>query len=208
MGSNKKLFGYYPTDNLWLPIIVDENGKVTLSGIPAHKTSHQNGGSDEISVSDLSGLLGDSQTPLAHKTSHQNGGSDEIDATGLTGIPVLPTGLICMWSGAIIDIPTGWNLCDGGGGRPDLRDKFIIGAGSTYNPADTGGESTHTLTKAEMPAHTHGEKITHSWADSGANIYCNYAGSNKLRPNTYSTGGGNAHENKPPYYALAYIMKD
>lgn len=46
-------------------------------------------------------------------------------------------GIIVLWGGAIVDIPTGWALCDGFGGRPDLRDKFLIGAGSTYNPDDT-----------------------------------------------------------------------
>lgn len=52
----------------------------------AHKTSHQDGGSDEISVAGLSGLLGDAQTPLAHKTSHQDGGLDEISIQGLSGL--------------------------------------------------------------------------------------------------------------------------
>lgn len=42
--------------------------------------------------------------------------------------------IICLWAGAIVDIPAGWALCDGNGGRPDLRDKFVIGAGNTYNP--------------------------------------------------------------------------
>lgn len=46
-------------------------------------------------------------------------------------------GIIVLWAGAIADIPAGWSLCDGTGGRPDLRDKFVIGAGSTYNPDDT-----------------------------------------------------------------------
>ncbi len=50
-----------------------------------HKVSHQNAGGDEISVLGLSGLLGDSQTPLAHKTSHQDGGADEISVAGLAG---------------------------------------------------------------------------------------------------------------------------
>jgi len=52
----------------------------------AHATSHQNGGSDEINVAGLNGLLADSQTPLAHKTSHEDGGSDEINVTGLSGV--------------------------------------------------------------------------------------------------------------------------
>lgn len=46
-------------------------------------------------------------------------------------------GLICLWSGAIVDIPAGWYLCDGTNGRPDLRDCFVVGAGLTYNPDDT-----------------------------------------------------------------------
>jgi len=54
---------------------------------PAHASTHQDGGSDEISVAGLSGLLGDAQTPLAHKTSHQDGGSDEISIEGLAGSP-------------------------------------------------------------------------------------------------------------------------
>jgi len=59
---------------------------VTGSNAPqAHGTSHQNGGGDEISVLNLSGLLADGQTPLAHKTSHQNGGGDEISVAGLSG---------------------------------------------------------------------------------------------------------------------------
>lgn len=45
--------------------------------------------------------------------------------------------IICLWAGALVDIPSGWSLCDGSGGRPDLRDKFVIGAGLTYNPDDT-----------------------------------------------------------------------
>lgn len=51
----------------------------------AHKSSHENAGSDEISVTGLSGLLGDAQTPLAHKTSHQDTGTDEISVAGLSG---------------------------------------------------------------------------------------------------------------------------
>ncbi len=84
MGANKKLFGYYPTTPEFLPVKVDSTGKVVISNIPAHKTSHQKSGSDEISVLNLSGLLADSQTPLAHKTSHQKSGSDEINLDGLS----------------------------------------------------------------------------------------------------------------------------
>lgn len=61
---------------------------VTVGGIDVadHSARHENGGADEISVAGLSGLLADSQTPLAHKTSHQDTGTDEISVTGLAGL--------------------------------------------------------------------------------------------------------------------------
>jgi hypothetical protein len=59
----------------------EEGGTLT-----AHATSHQSGGSDEITVTGLSGLLANGQTPLAHKTSHQDEGTDEISVTGLSGL--------------------------------------------------------------------------------------------------------------------------
>ena len=64
-----------------------------------HKISHQNAGGDEISVLGLSGLLGDSQTPLAHKTSHQDGGADEISVAGLAGRQIF-----VPYNGKIADI--------------------------------------------------------------------------------------------------------
>lgn len=45
--------------------------------------------------------------------------------------------MILLWSGAIVDIPAGWALCDGNNGTPDLRDRIVIGAGTTYDPGDT-----------------------------------------------------------------------
>lgn len=46
-------------------------------------------------------------------------------------------GMIMLWNGAVVDIPSGWHLCDGTVGTPDLRNKFVIGAGLAYNPDDT-----------------------------------------------------------------------
>jgi len=68
----------------------------------------------------------------------------------------VPFGAIILWSGS--EIPSGWALCDGTNGTPDLRDRFVVGAGSTYSVGDTGGSFTtdgHTLTEAEMPSHAH-----------------------------------------------------
>ncbi len=79
----------------------------------------------------------------------------------------IPKGGIIMWSGAIDQIPEGWALCDGNNGTPDLRDRFIVGAGSTYAKGATGGSTTrnighihatwgHILTLNEIPSHNHG----------------------------------------------------
>ena len=67
----------------------------------------------------------------------------------------VPVGGIIMWSGTIANIPQGYALCNGSNGTPDLRDKFIIGAGGSYAPAATGGQATRTLVEANIPAHTH-----------------------------------------------------
>jgi hypothetical protein len=63
---------------------------------------------------------------------------------------IIPTGVILLWSGSIASIPTGWLICDGTSGTPDLRDRFIVGAGSTYAVAATGGAAN-----AITVSHTH-----------------------------------------------------
>lgn len=79
-----------------------------------------------------------------------------------------PVGAILMWSGAIAAIPTNWALCNGSGGTPDLRDKFIPGSGTTYSTGDTGGAATanlahsHTLSVGSDGAHTHTQANTPS----------------------------------------------
>lgn len=79
---------------------------------------------------------------------------DNITVANVTNAFV-PRGLISMWSGSIATIPSGWAICNGANGTPDLRNRFIIGAGSTYAVGASGGSSTVTLTVANLPAHTH-----------------------------------------------------
>lgn len=75
----------------------------------------------------------------------------------------VPRGSIVMWSGSSSNIPAGWTLCNGTNGAPDLRDKFIVGAGAAYASGDQGGAATVALTAAQMPSHTHsGPSHTHS----------------------------------------------
>lgn len=65
----------------------------------------------------------------------------------------LPAGLICMWSGADVDVPATWALCDGQNGTPDIRDKFIMAAGPTYPTNGEGG--TEDYTSDECGPHDH-----------------------------------------------------
>jgi microcystin-dependent protein len=124
-------------------------------------------------------------------------------------VPGVPSGIIVMFGGAISNIPDGWKLCDGTDGTPDLRDRFIAGAGDEYSVNDTGGEESVQLTENELPSHTH--EYTESNAD---NTNQEPFGSTDIRvndgvfqANTSSAGSDQAHENRPPYYALAYIQK-
>ena len=77
----------------------------------------------------------------------------------------IPSGVIVMWSGSIATIPSGWALCNGAGGTPDLRDRFVVGAGSSYAVGNTGGANTVTLTTSNIPSHTH--SISGSGTTSG-----------------------------------------
>lgn len=151
-------------------------------------------------------------------------------AIGATGI--VPTGGIIMWSGSIASVPSGWALCNGASGTPDLRDRFIVGAGSAYAPGATGGADNVTLTTAQMPGHTHSVNINTNTAGAHSHTFqvsSNETGAGTVTVgdtviDTYSTstagdhahnvsgttasaGSGASHENRPPYYALAYIMK-
>ena len=131
-----------------------------------------------------------------------------------------PRGLICMWSGS--EVPTGWYLCNGENGTPDLRNRFVVGAGDSYAIGNMGGSNDVTLTTANLPAHSHNTKVKTTSQDiynSGngniltgrwnydTELHLNSGGDYNFTVNTSNTGSGTAHENRPPYYALAYIMK-
>jgi len=185
--------------------------------------------------------------------------------------PSFPSGGIIMWSGSTGSIPSGWLLCDGFSGTPDLRDRFVVGAGASYGVGATGGAASVSLSTANLPSHTHTfstttgavadhqhsgttstasltgtvTNISESYAYAGTatgvftkggqassphtpiNIDTSVSGSfsmNASHNHTFTTSGSGAHthtvsgttsgvgsstshENRPPYYALAYIMK-
>ncbi|MCF8374299.1 MAG: hypothetical protein K9H64_21940, partial [Bacteroidales bacterium] len=131
-----------------------------------------------------------------------------ISANQFTGNGIVPAGGIIMWSGSISNIPVGWSLCDGSNGTPDLRDRFIVGAGNSYTVASSGGEAMHTLTIPEMPAHRHTVAKTAYGENSGGRFVSGDNGDQAIDDDALNTSGGDLpHENRPPYYALAYIMK-
>ena len=120
-----------------------------------------------------------------------------------------PVGTIVVWSGTVEDIPTGWALCDGQDGRPDLRGRFVLGAGGTYNPGDTGGAKEVKLTVAQLPSHSH----TYDSYNSIQSLYPASTGTIKqfamgsTTKSTKTAGSTSPHPNMPPYYALCYIIK-
>lgn len=188
----------------------------------------------------------------------------------------VPVGGIIMWAGAIADIPEGWALCDGTDETPDLRDRFIVGAGSSYSIDDTGGEDASDLSHTHDPGtlavdagggHTHTSAGGHTHTGAGGHNHGGNTGSGSqhrhtvnasatgatagsdvyikasptayesshthsiswLANHTHNTTGGHTHntisnhahtlsgatdtagsaaqENRPVYYALAFIMK-
>jgi microcystin-dependent protein len=133
-----------------------------------------------------------------------------LNVTGYSSNALVPTGAIIMWAGTTP--PTGWALCDGSGGRPDLRGRFIVGYspfdGDYSSIANSGGEKMHTLTVNEMPSHIHSLRGSNvgNFGGFGAVPGVN-PGTNEGGGDTNSTGGNQAHENRPPYYTLAFIIK-
>jgi hypothetical protein len=161
-----------------------------------------------------------------------------ISAGGSTtptwGFPI-PSGVIVMWSGTIATIPSGWLLCNGSSGTPDLRNRFIIGAfqdttGVAYttvtgSDTQTGGSKdaivvshTHTATSTVTdPGHAHGY-IAAAPGNYYGNVNGGSPGAVSSTTNSASTGitvattnassgSSGTNANLVPYFALAYIMK-
>ena len=115
----------------------------------------------------------------------------------------VPSGVVVMWGGAIVDIPYGWTLCDGGNdslgnATPDLSSKFIVG----YKAADgdygalggTGGFKLHGPTENNHTDHTIGGRV--------------YTVTDPAQTQFVTTNDHSETDNRPPYYVLAFIRKD
>jgi hypothetical protein len=155
-----------------------------------------------------------------------------IIGTAPTPATPTPAGVIVLWSGSIGSIPVGWALCNGSNGTPDLRDRFIVGAGSTYAVNATGGSAdaivvshTHTASSTSVvtdPGHTHtavtrggGGPVfdqfapqTNAGSTNTATTNSNTTGITVATTTTVdSAGNSGTNANLPPYYALCYIQK-
>jgi hypothetical protein len=145
-----------------------------------------------------------------------------IGATPPAATPI-PSGGILLWSGSIGSIPAGYVLCNGSNGTPDLRNRFVAGAGSTYAVDATGGSAdavvvshTHAATVTD-PGHLHSFVATQQ--TSGTNLSGGSAAVNPAVTSNTATavtgisvtnataGVSGTNANLPPYYALCYIMK-
>lgn len=157
-----------------------------------------------------------------------------LHAASFVGLGV-PAGLVVVWYGAYAAPPSGWHVCNGADGTIDLRDKFILGAGSTYSPGDTGGSKTftatgtitvdnHTLTTAEMGQHRH--PFLDLYCSGGSNTGGSGSHTTATLSNTSgytpAAGGGSGHGHSsgegtaftgnavacmPYYHALVFIQK-
>lgn len=130
-----------------------------------------------------------------------------------TWMEIMPAGVIVMWPGLYTAIPAGWALCDGTGGTPDLRNKFIRGAAAGQSGGSTGGTDSNTLTTMHLPqhahlqsnhthttgagsAHRHALKVSNSpnyWA-AGSNQYGPYGGAGSIEYDDLTNESAHTHE--------------
>ena len=173
-----------------------------------------NSGNNPIRVD--AGIKYNPSTNTLKATNFSGDGSllTNITTGQLQGAGIFVTGMIILWSGAADAIPTGFTLCDGNNNTPDLRGRFVVGyhdSNGDYDVNDTGGAETVTLSIAQMPNHKHTTTFDgHKYFPGDGSTSISYGGAGGYPATTFSmdnTGGGGAHENRPPYYALCYIMK-
>ena len=140
------------------------------------------------------------------------------------GSSSVPAGTICIWHGSVASIPSGWALCNGDNNTPDLRSRFVYGAGGDSNtkiswsngwnsqnghlsPGWTGGEEQHILSVAEIPSHSHywngGALVSLAAGGLQYDVVLPFMGA----AFTSNEGGNQPHNIMPRFMVLAYIMK-
>ena len=178
-------------------------------------TSPQLGGNLDLNSNNITGT---GTIPAPNLT----GDLPAIDGSSLTGIEGVPSGIISMWSGAVSAIPSGWNLCDGNNGTPNLVGKFIKGgstAGTTGGSGTTSSNGSHThstpnhshshslsagshtLSTSQMPSHKHRIKINNGGYSCGSCCPEHFILQNKGLTN----GSGSCYNNQVQFYSAPSV---
>ena len=202
MGVNGTVEGVViQSDN---PLCYEEGGELPpYEGIDADTLGGHPADDFVLDTEFTTALAGKADATHTHEIAQVTGLQDQLNGKAnnnhthtvsqITDMPdltnAIPSGIICMWSGESTAIPSGWHLCDGTQNTPDLRDRFIVGAGSTYGVGTTGGEATHKLTTNEMPSHNHGFTGT-SHNHSGSLNNATAASNGNHTHSVSSSGGG------------------
>lgn len=219
------------TDSSGLPGKLDASDtyRVTLSNSNTFDYVVKNGTSKDDSLyllksedAILNGNITFNFSPIIPTPSSSNHAATKAYADGIK----IPAGIITMWSGSIATIPSGWLLCNGANGTPNLTDRFVIGAGNSYGVGYVGGSKdsivvahSHSAWTDTQGAHTHGLKSRVIYQAGGGNRAVDptsgtdiistteAAGAHAHNVGVGASGEDGANRNLPPYYALAYIMK-
>ena len=135
-----------------------------------------------------------------------------VSPSGGTGVVTISataefvSGMIVAFNSAVA--PTGWAICDGTSGTPDLRDRFILGASATYPITTLGGNSSATLTLSNLPDHVHGSaglSTSSGSSNTGGLSFANAANTSGITSPGWT--GPQSFSVLNPFYALTYIMK-
>ena len=156
---------------------------------------------------------------------HTDLNADFAALNGAINTSGVPAGGIIMWSGSTSTVPSGWHLCDGSGGTPNLTAKFVMAAGGAYPAGTTGGNATATVdmsgvSVSTVPSHGHVFQTTTSTPGAGSlsvasgTDYYFYNHVHTINDvtgmngtHTHSLSGSGSASDMPPFYALCYIMK-
>lgn len=204
--------------------IINTSGTATFTGATSITSTATVSGTLNVTGNlELDGAVGSSGQVLVS----QGSGSTPTWGSGF------PSGGIIMWSGSVASIPSGWYLCDGTNGTPNLKDRMVIGAGNLYAVDATGGSKdaivvshTHTGSTSTVADHQHDVFGFWHWVDESIEIMAtrlkstSQAGTSRDDDQLSGLAGGHSHTmsldsagssgtdaNLPPYYALAFIMK-
>jgi hypothetical protein len=174
----------------------DGNTDIVATTLSAEYTATPSG--DNIEINPTSGYY---LSTVIKRASYE---LEDIKLVHITSGKFDGTGL-----GLDYNVERGFALCNGANGTPDLRGTFIVGLGTGdyATIGNTGGEETHILTEDEMPNHSHNIAIDTSHDGDGGSTSVQGVDAQVGLVSTKTTGSDQPHENRPPYYVLAYVMK-